>query len=110
VDDVRKELTQPVLPLSAASIAVSGGWVCPTAALGADIRSHVELNGGDTAVRIAPTHRVMRDKSALLVEKRVETTLRNTQQLSGYGFGTPVGVGALRVDVVAGVPPRSRPV
>ncbi len=107
---MRNQLIQRVLPMSAASIAVSGEWVCPTAALGVEPRNHVELNGGDTAVRIAPKHRVMQEKSALLTAKRVETTLRDTQLLSVYGFGTPVGVGAPRVDVVAGVPPRSRPV
>jgi hypothetical protein len=47
----------------------------------------------------------MQEKSALTA-----TVLQDTQLLSVYGFGTPVGVGAPRVDVVAGVPPRSRPV
>lgn len=108
---MRNELIQRVLPMSAASIAVSREWVCPTAALGVEPRNHVELTGGDTAVRITPPkHRVMQDKSALIAANRVQTTLRDTQLLSVYGFGTPVGVGAPRVDVVAGVPPRSRPV
>jgi hypothetical protein len=102
---MRNQLIQRVLPMSAASIAVSGEWVCPTAALGVEPRNQVELSGGGTAVRIAPKHRVMQEKSAL-----VATVLQDTELLSVYGFGTPVGVGAPRVDVMAGVPPRSRPV
>jgi hypothetical protein len=67
--------------------------------------------GAVATVRLAPTHgEFMQEKSVQLEDKRIWTTLRNSLQLSGYGFGTPVGLDAPRVDVPTGVPPRSRPV
>jgi hypothetical protein len=112
VGDV-KNFTQSVLAMSAASVSVRAESACPLAAstTGAGIREHVELTGSAVTVRsVAPTAGFMRDKSALILAKQVRTATRNTQQLSGYGFGTPVGVDAPRVDVATGVPPRSRPV
>lgn len=108
---MEKNLTQSVLAMSAASVAMRAESSRQLAAHGAEIRNRNESLGSGVTVRIAPTHVWRQEKSALLAAKRVETTtLRNTGQLNGYGFGTPVGVDAPRVDVAAGVPPRSRPV
>ena len=105
---MEKNVMQNVLPLSAASIAMCAESGRQLAAHGAEIR-HLEFTGSAATVRIEPTHVGMQEKSALTA-KRVWTTPRNTQQLNGYGFGTPVGVDVPRVDVASGVPPRSRPV
>jgi hypothetical protein len=108
---MEKNFTQSVLAMSAASVAMCAESSRQLAAPGAEIRNRSESLGSVVTVRIAPTHVWLQEKSALLAVERVETTtLRNTGQLSGYGFGTPAGVDVKRVDVAAGVPPRSRPV
>jgi len=110
VDDVEKNTQSVLLTMSATPVSAGVGRVRPMAAIGAAIPEHVELSGRGAAVRTAPTHNgVMREKSALLLAKRVQTVLRDTQ-LTAYGFGTPVGVDVPTIDVATGVPPRSRPV
>lgn len=108
---MEKNVTQSVLAMSAASVAMCAEPSRQLAANGVEIRNRSESLGRAATVRIAPTHVWTQEKSALRAAERVvTTTLRNTGQLNGYGFGTPVGVDVKRVDVAAGVPPRSRPV
>lgn len=113
---MKKTYTQSVRAMSATAVSVCTERVRPLAAQnasgnGTDVRHHVKPQGGAAAVRIAPMPGLMREKSVhILLAERVQTVLGNTQQLSGYGFGTPVGVDAPRIDVATGVPPRSRPV
>ena len=108
-----KNNTKSVLGMSAASVSVRAESACSPAAstIRAAIREHAELPGTAVTVHsVAPIAGFMRDKSALILVNQVRTASRKTQQLSGYGFGTPVGVDASRLDVATGVPPRSRPV
>jgi hypothetical protein len=116
VDDVKNNMLQnELLPTPAAVASVCVAWVRPRVAQiafvsGAESRNQIDSKLSATAVRSAALPvGVMREKSVHLTVRPVATTLRNTQ-LNDYGFGTPVGVGAPRISVKTGVPPRSRPV
>ncbi len=104
---MEKTITQSV-PMSAASVAMCSEAGRQLAAHGADVRRHLELSERIATVRTAPTKFRTQEKSALTPIWVKSAPL--TGQLSDYGFGTPVGVDVPRVDVAAGVPPRSRPV
>lgn len=103
--------TQCVLAQSSA-LAVPA-WrrdLAEPAASGIDVRSRLGSVGTVATVRTTPTHvEFMREKSVQIADRRIRTLL-NSQQLSSYGFGTPVGVDTNGVEVLTGVPPRSRPV
>lgn len=49
-------------------------------------------------------------KSVLDFGKRGATSVSGTEQRNGYGFGSPAGVDAPRIDLATGLPPRSWPV
>lgn len=104
-----------LLPTPAAAASVCSEWVRPMAAqsalvIGAESRNHNDSKPSAATVRSAvPSVGVKREKSVHLGSVQLAMTLRHTQ-LNDYGFGTPVGVGAPRIAVETGVPPRSRPV
>src|SRR5690349_18728145 len=104
--------TQTALAMSAALVRVRSGWQsvpCTpvTFGSGAERRQLTEPVERVTAVGNASMHG---EKSVRHSFERAQILARTTVQLNGYGFGTPVGVGAPRVDVATGLPPRSRPV
>ena len=80
------------------------------AGIGADIRSMCTAEGAGvwllTNASLLPAAQV----ESVLFQRTRGLARTHEGRPSGYGFGTPVGIDAKRVDVSTGVPPRGSPV
>ena len=99
-----KNMTQLTQPMSSATSSLSvATWpsVSELSLCGLERRSIA------IAVKPVPAHEA---KSVLVAAKRGAEFGSEGLQRNGYGFGTPAGVDAPRIDTATGLPPRSWPV
>jgi len=113
VDVVKILMDEPKMSAAPAAMAAPVQGALLSAArmggIGADIRSTCTAEGAVWRLANASLIPAAQVESVLLQRTRGVARTHEGRP-SGYGFGTPVGIDAKRVDAPAGVPPRGSPV